>query len=65
MMSSGSKRVSSKNGSADIAGVLHLPDGFNEARTYAALVIVTPDSSVKDQIGAVWGSVHRTGTDIH
>ena len=54
-MPTGSRRVSFKNGSADIAGVLHLPDGFDEARTHAALVIVTPGSSVKEQIGAVWG----------
>lgn len=49
------KCVSFKNGSIDLAGVLHLPDGFTETRTYAALVIVTPGSSVKEQIGAVWG----------
>lgn len=28
----------------------------NEARTYAALVIVAPGSSVKEQVGAVWGN---------
>ncbi len=50
------RRVSFKNGSIDIAGALHLPDGFDETRTYAALVIVTPGSSVKEQVGAVWGS---------
>ncbi|MGO6747298.1 alpha/beta hydrolase [Rhizobium ruizarguesonis] len=49
------RRVSFKNGSIDIAGALHLPDDFDEGQTYAALVIVTPGSSVKEQIGAIWG----------
>ena len=47
--------TSKYNCNANIAGVLHLPDGFDEEQTYAALVIVTPGSSVKEQIGAVWG----------
>lgn len=54
-MPSEPRRISFKNGSIDVAGSLHLPDGFDETQTYAALVIVTPGSSVKEQIGAVWG----------
>lgn len=54
-MPSDPQRISFKSGSRDIAGALHLPDGFDDTRTYAALVIVTPGSSVKEQIGAVWG----------
>ena len=49
------RRVSFKNRDVDIAGDLRLPDGFDASRTYAALVIVTPGSSVKEQIGAVYG----------
>lgn len=49
------KSISFKNGSIDVAADLHLPDGFDEKRTYAALVIVTPGSSVRGQIGAVYG----------
>ena len=49
------KRISFKNKHLDIAGHLRLPDGFDEKRSYPALVIVTPGSSVKEQIGAVYG----------
>ena len=49
------RSVSFKNRNLDIAGHLRLPDGFDEKKTYAALVIVTPGSSVKEQIGAVYG----------
>ena len=54
-MPSATRNVSYKNGTVDISAALHLPDEFDEARTYAAIVIVTPGSSVKEQIGAVWG----------
>ena len=49
------KSVSFSNRHLDIAGHLRLPVGFDEKKTYAALVIVTPGSSVKEQIGAVYG----------
>lgn len=48
------KRISFKNRNLDIVGNLHLPSGFDENRTYAALVLSTPGSSVKEQIGAVY-----------
>jgi fermentation-respiration switch protein FrsA (DUF1100 family) len=50
------RHVTFKNGRIDLAGDLHLPAGFSEQRSYAAIVIVTPGSSVKGQIGAVYGS---------
>lgn len=49
------KSVSFKNGSIDVAGDLRLPSGFGSSNKYAALVIATPGSSVKGQIGAVYG----------
>lgn len=49
------KPVSFRNGSIDIAADLRLPDGFDAQKTYAALVLVTPGSSVKGQIGAIYG----------
>ena len=54
-MSNKTRRIAFKNGSIAVAGALHLPENFDEARVHAALVIVTPGSSVKEQIGAVWG----------
>ena len=49
------RNVSFTNGSIDVAGDLRLPDGFDADERYAALVIATPGSSVKGQIGAVYG----------
>ena len=48
------KRISFKNGSIDVVGNIHLPRGFNESRSYPALVLTTPGSSVKEQIGAIY-----------
>ncbi|GGE85490.1 alpha/beta hydrolase [Sphingomonas prati] len=48
--------VSFEAGPVDVIGVLHLPHGFNESRIYPAIVIVTPGSSVKEQIGATYGA---------
>lgn len=55
------KRVSLKNKNIDIVGNLHLPSGFDETRSYAALVLTAPGSSVKEQIGAVCGRVTQQG----
>jgi fermentation-respiration switch protein FrsA (DUF1100 family) len=49
------QRVTFKNGDIDIAGHIRFPDGFDEKKSYPALVIVTPGSSVKEQVGAVYG----------
>lgn len=43
------------NDTFELAGQLHLPDGFSDDRTYPAIVISTPGSSVKEQIGANYG----------
>ncbi|WEK02973.1 MAG: alpha/beta hydrolase [Candidatus Devosia phytovorans] len=50
------KQVWFKNRNIDIAGHLHLPPDFDENRTYAALVLATPGSSVKEQIGGIYAS---------
>ena len=44
-----------RNRTIDIAGDLRVPDEAGEGRTFAALVVATPGSSVKEQIGAVYG----------
>lgn len=36
----------------DLAAHLHVPDGFDDHRPHAAVVISTPGSSVTEQIGA-------------
>jgi len=48
------KRISFKNRRIDVVGNLHVPQGFDESRTYPAVVLATPGSSVKEQIGAVY-----------
>lgn len=49
------RRVTFQNGPIEIVGELHLPDEFSDQSSNAAIVIVTPGSSVKEQIGAVYG----------
>lgn len=46
------KSVSFKNGSIDIVGNIRMPNSFDANEKYTALVIVTPGSNVKEQIGA-------------
>lgn len=48
------KRISFKNREINIAGLLFFPDDFDENKKYAALVLATPGSSVKEQIGTVY-----------
>lgn len=43
-----------KNRETTVAGNIYLPPDFDEARTFSALVIATPGSSVKEQIGAIY-----------
>ena len=47
--------VSFKNRTIDLAGDLRFPQHFDASQRYAALVIVTPGSNVKEQIGAFYG----------
>ncbi len=48
------KRVSFKNRNIDIAGNIHFPNGFDETKSYGAIVLATPGSSVKEQVGAIY-----------
>jgi uncharacterized protein len=48
------ERISFRNRDIDIAGNIHLPSNLNEGRSYGALVLATPGSSVKEQIGAIY-----------
>jgi uncharacterized protein len=50
------KRVTFKSRSVDIVGNLHLPAGFDEGRPYPTLLLSTPGSSVKEQIGGIYAS---------
>lgn len=43
-------------GPFDLAALLHLPDDFDEQRSIPAVVLSTPGSSVKEQIGANYAS---------
>ncbi|MBA8881891.1 alpha/beta hydrolase [Phyllobacterium myrsinacearum] len=50
------KRLSFRNRSIEVAGNVYLPPDFNEHRSYPALVLATPGSSVKEQIGAIYAA---------
>lgn len=47
--------VSFKNRDITISANMFVPDGFSLQWTYPAIVLATPGSSVKEQIGAVYG----------
>ena len=49
------KRVLFRNGSIGMAGEVRFPNGFDADGKYAALVIVHPGSSVKEQTAAIYG----------
>ena len=53
-MHTGSKRVSFKNRSIEIVGTVHVPNDFDEHQRYAAIILATPGSSVKEQAGGVY-----------
>ncbi len=48
------KQISFKNRSIDMAGSIYFPNDFDSSKTYAAIVLATPGSSVKEQIGAIY-----------
>lgn len=50
------RRVLFRSGDLTLAGDLHLPDPFEERLSYAAIVLATPGSSVKEQIGGLYAS---------
>lgn len=45
--------TSFRNGGIMVAAQLHLPPGFDTDRTWPAIVLSTPGSSVKEQVGAI------------
>lgn len=50
------KSVTFKNKTWDVAADLHVPDGFDEAKTYPAIVVAHPISSCKEQTAAIYAS---------
>ncbi|WP_299177382.1 alpha/beta hydrolase [uncultured Brevundimonas sp.] len=48
------RRVTFNNRDLEIVGNLHLPDDFRDDGRYPALVLATPGSSVKEQIGGIY-----------
>ncbi|PVZ96426.1 alpha/beta hydrolase [Amnibacterium flavum] len=46
------QRISIPRGSISLAADLYLPDGFDDSLAHPAIVVATPGSSVKEQIGA-------------
>jgi len=48
--------LSIPRGPFELAGNLYLPDGFDDTQSHAAVVLSTPGSSVKEQIGANYAS---------
>lgn len=51
----GKNHVTFKSFGVDLAGDLYLPDGFDETKTYKAIVGASPFPQVKDQIPATYG----------
>lgn len=49
------KNITFKNGIWSLAGILYLPDDFDEKKQYAALVFGNPGGSVKEQTPAIYG----------
>lgn len=50
------REVTFKNKSMDIAGELHFPPGFDEAKTYPAIVVAHPAGAVKEQSPAFYAT---------
>lgn len=50
------RHVIFKNGTIDVAAHLYLPADHDDAKAYPALVLATPGSSVKEQIGATYAA---------
>jgi fermentation-respiration switch protein FrsA (DUF1100 family) len=48
------KRVSFMNRGVEVVGNIHLPPDFEEAGAYPTIVLATPGSSVKEQIGGIY-----------
>ncbi|CAK9039458.1 Uncharacterized protein YcjY [Durusdinium trenchii] len=52
---SGKNKVTFKSFGADLVGDLYVPEGFDEAKKYKAIVGASPFPQVKDQIPATYG----------
>jgi fermentation-respiration switch protein FrsA (DUF1100 family) len=50
------QRVLFRSGAIDVIGIVHLPHGFDERHIYPGIIIVTPGSSVKEQIGTTYAA---------
>ena len=50
------RRITFENRGVTVVGDLHLPSGFAQSRKWPALVLATPGSSVKEQIGGIYAS---------
>lgn len=50
------KNVTVPRGPIQLAGHLYVPEDFDETKTYPSVVVSTPGSSVKEQIGANYAS---------
>ena len=50
------RHITIPGGAFDLAGDLYLPDGFGDGKPCPAVVLATPGSSVKEQIGANYAS---------
>jgi len=50
------KTVTFKNKTWDVAANLHLPNGFDESKTYPAIVVAHPISSCKEQTAAIYAA---------
>lgn len=50
------KSVTFKNKTWDVAADLHLPEGFDAAKKYPAIVVAHPISSCKEQTAAIYAS---------
>ena len=48
------KSIQFRNGAITMAGNLHLPEGFDTARRYAAIVVVHPGGGVKEQTAGLY-----------
>jgi fermentation-respiration switch protein FrsA (DUF1100 family) len=50
------KRITFMIRGVEVVGDLHVPEDFDERKSYAALVLTTPGSSVKEQVGGIYAS---------
>jgi uncharacterized protein len=48
------ERISFKNRNIVLSGNIYFPSGFDATKAYPALVLATPGSSVKEQVGAIY-----------